>query len=300
MPARVLYTDDAVNKAIERIPVLRKVGTEVKHTVHSAVLKGGPVTRRLADLLHGTWLGHPLHPVLTDLTIGAWTFGAVFDLLASMSGLRRHRDAADALTEMGTLSAVPTALAGLTDFSTIKQDSVEHGALHGLLNTIALGLYLGSIRARRTGNRELGVVLSAVGLQMIIVSAWLGGELVYRNRVGVNHGQRGDKPEAWTPVMRADELLESEPVRVDVDDIAVMLVRRNGQVYAIGAVCSHAGGPLEQGTLVGNCIQCPWHDSVYDLRTGGRVHGPTTYNQPRFDTQTINGWIEIRAADAHQ
>ncbi len=297
MPARVVYTDEVVNTAIERLPVLRKAGAEIRHTVHSAVMKTGPVGRFVADLLHGTWLGHPLHPVLTDITIGAWFFGSVFDLLAAATGLRRHREAADRLMEIGAMSAVPTALAGLTDYSTIKQEAVEHGAAHALLNSLALTLYLGSIRARHTRNRTLGLILSGIGLQMMLISAWLGGELVYKHRIGVRHGQRSGKLDHWTSVIRADELLESQPVRVDVDEMPVMLVRRYDQIYAIGATCAHAGGPLEQGKLVDHCIQCPWHDSVYDLRTGGRVHGPTTYNQPHFRTQVVNGWVQIRAAE---
>jgi nitrite reductase/ring-hydroxylating ferredoxin subunit len=75
----------------------------------------------------------------------------------------------------------------------------------------------------------------------------------------------------------------------------VLLYRYGGTVYAISAVCSHAGGPLEEGQFDGFCVQCPWHDSVYDLRDGSVVHGPATFNQPAYRARIYNGQIEIRA-----
>jgi nitrite reductase/ring-hydroxylating ferredoxin subunit/uncharacterized membrane protein len=298
MPARDLATIELIDSAIENMTVLKKAGTEIKHRLHKLVLNGGRPARTVADLLHGTWLGHPLHPVLTDATVGAWTFGAVFDLLANVTGQRKMRHAADMLTEMGLVTAGATAVTGLTDYSTIKQEAVEYGAAHALLNTTATVLYLLSVRARRMGERDTGVTLSTLGFGAVMVSAWLGGELVYRHRVGVDHADREAKPEDWTPVLSIIELNENESRRVEVEGLPILLYRHNGEIMAVGATCAHAGGPLNEGTFDGYCVQCPWHDSVYDLRDGDVVHGPSTYRQPTFETRLMNGQIEVRASSA--
>lgn len=285
---------ESIDSTIKNMSILRKGGIEVKHTIHSAILKGGYAVRSIADLLHGKWLGHPLHPVLTDVTIGAWIFGTVFDLMWKMTRRRNAREAADTLISIGTASAVPTALTGITDFSAIKQDAVEYGALHGLLNTTMLGLYVLSIQSRKNGDRDRGVLLSTAALSIGLMSAWLGGEMVYRFRVGVNHAKGSSEPEDWHPVMMEINLMENEPQRIDVDDTPVLIYRHEGKVYAISAVCAHAGGPLDEGLFYDTCVQCPWHDSVYDLRDGHVVHGPSTYNQPSYETRIRNGHIELR------
>lgn len=81
----------AIGQAIDQVSALDELGSSLKSAIHNAVLKGGKPTRKLADLLHGTWLGHPLHPVLTDFTIGAWGIGAMFDAVAVATGDKRSR-----------------------------------------------------------------------------------------------------------------------------------------------------------------------------------------------------------------
>lgn len=271
-----------------------ETGHKVSHKLHEMVMAGGEGSRRAADILHGTWLGHPLHPVLTDLTIGAWTLGAVFDLIGTASGDRRLERPADLLTAIGTASAIPTALAGLTDYSTIPKTSSKTATVHGLLNGAALGLYALSLSDRRRGRRGRGMALSALALGANMFSAWLGGHLVYRERVGVDHGERFDGPKEWRSVLPAHELAHGRARRVEVDGKAVMVYREGSEVYAIAAVCSHAGGPLEQGRIEGCRVQCPWHDSVFDLRDGAIVHGPATSPQAAFEARISGNQVEVR------
>lgn len=299
MTAREPEIVETIDTIIESSP-LQAIGADLKTRLHQAVLQGGHSARRVTDLLHGTWLGHPLHPVLTDVTIGAWMFSALFDGLSLFSRSRHTRQTADDLITIGVISAIPTALAGLTDYSAIKQDAAGHGLLHGLLNSAGLFLYVLSLRARRRNRRGLGLLLSTTALGLLTGSAWLGGELVFRHRVGVNHDTSGSKPGNWTPVMNALDLVGNQPQRIEVDGAAILLYRYAGAVHAIGAVCSHAGGPLDEGTFNAYCVQCPWHDSVYDVRDGSVVHGPSTYAQPTFDVRVINDQIEIRAAQKPQ
>ena len=113
---------------LAEIPEFKPVAKKVSRGLHDLVLKGGQPARLAADLLHGTWLGHPLHSVLTDLTIGAWTFGSLMDLF-SLGGHRQSNErAADRLIALGTASALPTALTGLADYSTIPEGALATGA----------------------------------------------------------------------------------------------------------------------------------------------------------------------------
>jgi nitrite reductase/ring-hydroxylating ferredoxin subunit/uncharacterized membrane protein len=287
----------AIDRAIQELPGLAEGGKRVAGAIHGAVMSGGEAARSAADVLHGTFAGHPLHPALTDAPIGAWTFAAIFDMMGAR-GQPQADWAADQLVRLGVLAAIPTALAGAADYSTIKEDAAAPGALHAILNSAALGLFLLSMRDRSSGQRSRGRLLSTVGLALVGASAALGGELVYRHRVGVNHTERPEGPKDWKAVMPVDDLGQREPHRVEVDGTPALVYRDGQQIYAIGAVCSHAGGPLEEGRFEGFCVQCPWHDSVFDMRNGSVRHGPATVSQPAYEARVRNGQVELRLAEA--
>src|SRR5690606_27931578 len=243
-------------------------------------------------------LGHPLHAVLTDVVVGAWVLGGAFDAVGELRDSDFARRAGDALTGIGVAAAIPTALTGITDFTTVPARAARAGTLHGLLNAVNLGLYALSLRERKRGNRGRGMAYSGVALGLATVSAWLGGHLVYEHRVGVDHADRFDGPADWTPVMREEDLHGLEPARVEVGGKRILLYREGNDIYAVGAVCSHAGGPLERGAFSDTCVRCPWHDSVFDLADGGVLHGPATRPLAVFDTRIREDWIEIRHSDA--
>jgi nitrite reductase/ring-hydroxylating ferredoxin subunit/uncharacterized membrane protein len=292
-PKETMY--DRVDPVVKSVPGMQDLAVQVKDAIHNAVLRGGDQARAVTDLLHGIPLGHPLHSLLTDIPIGAWTLSAFFDFLSLLMPFhRRFRHTADDLTRLGVIAAVPTAAAGLADFSAIKQDAAQYGLLHALMNTVGLALYILSWRARSRDQRAAGIAFSMLGMGILTVSAWLGGEMVYRLRVGVDHSPRPDEPETWKAVLPSSDLVEGKPQRVDVAGNPVLLYREGDAVYAIGAVCAHAGGPLEEGKFYDGCVQCPWHDSVYDLRTGHVVHGPSVYHQPAYDVRQSSGQIRVR------
>jgi nitrite reductase/ring-hydroxylating ferredoxin subunit/uncharacterized membrane protein len=281
-------------KMISTIPEFKDYSLSISRGIQNLILDGGRPVRRVADFFHGSWLGHPLHPVLTDFVIGAWVMGGILDLLGALKGSHKTEQASEILIGLGAAGAVPTAIAGLTDYTTIPRRAASTGALHGLINTLGLGIMLFSLRERRKGRRSQGIFLSSVGLGLITVSAWLGGELTFRYSVGVNHSSRPDGPKKYTAVMDDEELPDQQPRRVDFEGTPVLLYRYDGSLYAIGAVCGHDGGPLEEGRFENYCVECPWHQSVYDLRDGRVVHGPTTYAEPSYDTRVRSGKIEIR------
>jgi nitrite reductase/ring-hydroxylating ferredoxin subunit/uncharacterized membrane protein len=247
----------------------------------------------LKDLLSGTPLGHPLHPVLSDVPIGAFASAAVLDLLATGDG---NEPAASVLIAAGVLSAVPTAAAGYADWSETYGEDQRIGLVHALLNAGAVGLYAGSLLARLRGDRRAGTVLALSGLAVVSASSYLGGHLSFGHGVGVNNAffQRG--PDDWTEVLPVDDLEAGTPRRVDAGDATVLLVRRDNEILAIGSRCTHAGGPLEEGTVDPRhgTVECPWHQSVFRLDDGSVVHGPASAPERAYDVRVRNGAIELR------
>ena len=282
---------------LRELPGFETQAYSISRGVHSWILKGGKLRRQVADLLHGTWMGHPLHSVMTDMTIGAWTFSFVLDLLSLNRRSRSLQRSADTLLNLGNASATVTALAGLTDYSTIPDRAVATGATHALLNTLVLSVSLFSALLRKKGKREQGILLSSLSSSILLISAWLGGELAYRYKVGVNKSLKPTEPQKWHTTLQDQDLPEMTPKRVDVNGSPVLLYRYQGRVYAIGAVCGHDGGPLEEGKFEGYCVTCPLHQSVYDLRDGSIVHGPTTYTEPHYDVRIQDGRLEVRLAE---
>lgn len=286
----------AFDRLLNRADNFHAMSLDAAHYLHRQLTDPELGLRDLADLLHGKGLGHPLHPILTDLTVGSWSLAFFFDLLSILPGTGDVKRFADVLTVIGTTTAIPTSLSGLTDYSTIKRSAASYGAAHGMLNGAAFICYMRSTIARVTGgSRSTALFYALLGVTLITVSAWLGGDLVYRHRVGVNHVPQSDVP-TWTPVLALDDLNAGEPVRVEANRVPVLLFRQGDEVFAINAVCSHAGGPLDEGRVVNEvCIECPWHQSLFDMRDGDVVHAPATYAQPHYHVRIHDGQIEIRS-----
>lgn len=141
----------------------------------------------------------------------------------------------------------------------------------------------------------MGIWLSSVSSTIMLASAWLGGEMTFKYKVGVNRIPKPPARDKWyTTGLNDGDLPEMTPRRVEVEGFPVLLYRYQGQIYAIGAVCGHEGAPLDEGTFEGYCVTCPWHQSVYDLRDGSVVHGPTAYAEQAFEVRLQQGMIEVR------
>jgi nitrite reductase/ring-hydroxylating ferredoxin subunit/uncharacterized membrane protein len=270
----------ATTEALDSIgkPVASKVADVVGH---------GPVK----DALSGVWMTHPLHPLLTDLPIGFWTSAFMLDLV----GGKRGRPAADRLLGLGILAAVPTAAAGLSDWSDTIGEERRIGTVHALANGVALGFYGWSWVARHRGRRGKGVVLGLLGATAASAGGYLGGHLVYRQGVGADRNAWKHGSDDWVDVADDLALVDGAPLVVTVGDDDVLLVRTAGVVAAISNVCGHAGGPLNEGTFDdAGCVTCPWHGSVFRLADGHVVHGPATGHQPRYEARSEGGRLSVR------
>jgi nitrite reductase/ring-hydroxylating ferredoxin subunit/uncharacterized membrane protein len=244
------------------------------------------------DALSGSWLGHPLHPLLTDLVVGCWVSAWLLDLLGG-----ERETAADDLVGLGVLAAAPTAVAGLSDWAELGEGPRRVGMVHGLGNSVAITLHAGSWFARRAGRRTTGVALSTLGLAVAGASAWLGGHLSFAQGVGVDQTAFEDPPTTWTRLTDDDRLEEGQLVRRSAAGTGVLLVRYEGSVHALIDRCSHRGCSLSEGALDGDEVVCPCHGSRFRL-DGRLIKGPATGPQPTLETRVRDGKIEVRAAEA--
>ena len=286
-------------ESIERQDWLDRIGGVLDGAIGGAFERAGETGRRIKNFLHGTWLGHPLHPVLTDIPLGAFTAALVMDAIDRPrwnGGPGPYSAGADAAIAVGVTGAAAAATAGLVDWHHTDDGARRVGLVHGLLNTVALGLYATSLALRRSGNRPAGRALGYAGFAVMTASAYLGGTLVYRQRVGVDHSQR-QRSSRFVPVLADSELPAGTLRRVEVGQIRIVLVRRGDTIHALDERCTHMGGPLSEGTLVDDAITCPWHGSRFALADGRVLDGPATAPQPCFETRVRNGMIEVRPAD---
>ena len=245
------------------------------------------------DALSGTWLGHTLHPVLTDLPIGAWTSATALDLV----GGEESEEAARRLIGLGILASVPTALSGLADYSDTMGEERRVGFTHAVFNVAALALFTASYGARRNGSSMKGKGLALLGMGAASAGAYLGGHLSLDMGVGVDHTAYESGPGEWTPTVPESELEEGTATKVEVDGVDIFLTRYGGRVCALSDRCTHAGGPLNEGTIQGGTVQCPWHGSVFSLEDGSVEQGPARAPQPAYETRVVEGRVEVRSSE---
>ncbi len=263
--------------------------------VKKAYQSAGETGQAVKNALHGVWLGHPLHSAITDVPVGSWTTAAVLDLLEA-GGQNQYGAGADAAVAVGLVGAVGSAVTGLTDWSDTQGKPQRVGALHGLLNATAATLYTASYIARKKRNRGLGRALAFAGYGLVIASAYLGGAISYRQRIGVDHSPDADNdlPQDFKAALPSSELVEGQPKKATVDGTDIFLLKRGNEIFALANKCSHLGGPLSEGEIKDSSVICPWHGSRFCLRTGAVLDGPATHPQPKLDVTVKDGQILVR------
>jgi nitrite reductase/ring-hydroxylating ferredoxin subunit/uncharacterized membrane protein len=256
----------------------------------------GPARRGIKNFLHGTWLGHPLHPVMTDIPLGAWTATLLLDAMGDRRGRSGVARAADACLALGLVGALGAAVTGLTDWGETDARPRRLGLAHAALNVGATLLFAGSLLSRSRGRRAAGRGLALTGYLATVAAAYLGGELVYHEQIGVDHSSGRELPEKFAPVLDESKLPEGELKRVRYKETPLLLVRRGARIYALAETCAHLGGPLAEGKLEGRTVVCPWHASRFDLASGDVVDGPSAFPQPCLQARIHDGRIEVRMA----
>ena len=297
-------TDTVATTTESHPPLTDRLSESLQSIIKALTGANARPPRRLKTLLSGTWLRHPLHPLLTDVPVGAWLLTAVFDIvwLISPSGNTWAARAAEGTVILGTLAALAAVVTGLADWSDSYGAERTTGLYHGLLNSGATILYIISVVLRltqATGESSSAAVIGFVGFVVMTVGAYLGGDMVFAKGTQVNHTAweaTGDDYEAVLPVAEATA---NTLYRVTVSGVPVVLLKLNDRFFAIAATCTHAGGPLDEGQLQGDVVQCPWHGSRFSVRTGQAVTGPASIAQPRYDVRVRDGQIELKRIGNH-
>lgn len=286
---RLVDTTEGLEHASSLDRVIRVLSTAVRRT-----LRPGPVK----DALHGVPVGHPAHPPLTDIPMGCWMSAAVLDL---MPGTRR---ASRALVAAGLAGAVPTALTGLADWSSLHREQQRVGLVHAAGTGTASLFYSASLVARYRGRDAAGRALGFAGLTALMAGGYLGGHLAFRQAAGASHADQVAHLVAlgWHDLCRAAELPDGWPVHRRLGYISLFVLRTGDDIHVLADRCSHLAGPLHQGRIVTDdnadtCVVCPWHGSTFRVRDGSVVHGPATGRQPAFETRvTEDGLVQVRPA----
>ena len=278
--------------AVESLEQLDPVGEKVGEVARNALPPG-----KVKDAISGTWIGHALHPLLTDVVIGSFTSASMLDLL----GGDRDGRASERLLAIGIAAYLPTALTGVSDYADSELNGNEIrrvGLVHAATNAVALGCYTASLRARRKGNRRRGKLLGLLGMSALGAAGHLGGHMSYVQGIGVNQTIFDEGPSDWSGAGPSDDLEQGKPTGVTVAETPVLLVRSGDRVHAMHDRCSHRGCLLSDGDLDGDAIVCVCHGSRFRLADGSVERGPATTPQPSFEVREREGQIEIRLGGA--
>ena len=265
---------------------------EFNHRWLSALFR--PI-RPVKDFLNGTWLGHPIHPAITDVPIGAFVVALILDLVG-------QRDGAVVALVVGQVTFVASLVTGLADYTDADGTARARATTHGTIMFVA-GLVTALSLVGRTSlamDPTVATITLVIGLGILLAGAFVGGDLVFLLGNMVNrHAFRGAGTK-WIALDTGDvqdlaSLAEATPtkMRAGINDLVV--VRIGDTVHAMHAVCAHAGGPLDKGTVTPDgCLECPWHASRFRLEDGVMRQGPAVYDQPSYEIRSTDGGYEVR------
>jgi len=292
---RVRELGERVLATLGRQHWLDRPSYRLEHTLGFVLAGCGGAGERISNLVYGTWLGHPLHPLVTSLPTGAVATTVALDVAGVLPGRGSGlRDASRFTLGVGIAGSLGAVVTGLNDWQHTQEQSRRVGLVHGALNAFATGLYVVSWWDRRRGRHLRGVVGSALGYGITIASGYLGAALVYRSGTGVDRSGARLGIQEWTPVLPSTALKVGEPQRVEVAGVGLVLFRSGDEVLAVGQHCPHLGAPMSDGWIDRGRIVCPWHGSRFQPVSGQVLRGPATAPLPCYLTRVREGMIELR------
>ncbi len=249
---------------------------------------------------------HPIHPFLVAFPIGLFITSLAFDLIGRGLNSTSLYGAAWYCILAGLIGGALAAVAGAIDLFTVvppNSSAKGRGYRHAVLNAMVLILFIAEAAYRGGPGRAADVtslIISAVGIVLMGTSGWLGGTLVYRNQIAVDHRYanagkwRERRLTSWEqPVCKDSDLQEGQMMLAEVEGARVVLARCRDGWTAFGDHCTHKGGPLSDGVLVGCTVQCPWHGSQFDVHTGQVVSGPAKTQINTYETSIHNGEVYV-------
>jgi nitrite reductase/ring-hydroxylating ferredoxin subunit/uncharacterized membrane protein len=262
--------------------------------------------------------GHPLHPMLIPFPF-AYLFGsAVVDAWGRATGRPALFRTARQLNTMGLATAVAAAVPGLIDYTFAvppRSSARTRATNHMMANLAALALFA-LARTGRGRNRDerapawWSLAAEMAGAGALAAGGWMGGTLVTRNQISIDHRhadagtlrveaqppERADI-EGWIDAGAADELKMEQMKLLRSGERRIVLARTERGYVAFDDRCTHKGGPLSDGAIVCDTVQCPWHGSQFDVRSGAVKHGPAEHPIDVYDTELRDGriWVSLPA-----
>jgi nitrite reductase/ring-hydroxylating ferredoxin subunit/uncharacterized membrane protein len=285
---------DPVIDRIERDERLSTIAEKLKGSVQPLIGDG-----LVRDALTGRWLGHPAHPAIVVAPLAGWFAGTLLDL----AGGPTARRSAQRLIGAGTLAALPAAATGAAEWLTTSKAEERVGTMHAALADTTTLLYATSwvLRARR--HHRAAVAAGLAGATLAGATAFIGGHLSYRRGVGVSTVAFQSGPEDWQPLELDGEPSPRHAVRGVSDGLPYAVVAASSgsaarsTPHVMESRCSHRGGPLHEGKVVDNCLECPWHGARFDLDTGDVRRGPAAAAQPVYDVDDTDERLSIRRTE---
>jgi nitrite reductase/ring-hydroxylating ferredoxin subunit/uncharacterized membrane protein len=253
---------------------------------------------------------HPIHPMLIPFPFAFLSGACAADVTAAVSRGSDWARIGSVLSKAGILTGFVAAAAGLADYVyTVPPNSSgkRRATQHLVVNASALSLFLAAAAGRRRSRKPLplwGILAEAAGFGLLSVGGWLGGTLVYRNQIGVDHRYAGAgrwsetsvtaAPGEAVAVAREDELQVDQMRLLRVNGERVVLARTESAWAAFADRCTHKGGSLAGGVMACNTVTCPWHGSQFDVTTGEVKAGPADERVRTYDVEVAGGEVRIR------
>ena len=251
--------------------------------------------------------GHPLHPALIPFPFAFLTGACVFDVLGWVFGITSWWTTGGHLAAAGVITALVAAIPGFIDYlytvpprSTGKQRATRHM----LLNLTAVGLVAMAWLVRRNGPPRLDVVgLELIAVGLLAIGGWMGGVLVSRNQISVDHRYANagkwkeatiDTGSGTVVVGDAEELKVNQMKLLRVADRRIVLARDEKGYVAFDDRCTHRGGSLAGGTMICGTVQCPWHGSQFDVRSGAVKAGPAKDGVTTYPVEESDSVLRLR------
>ena len=232
---------------------------------------------------------HPIHPALIPFPFAFLEGAVLFDIGALILSQPAWATTAGHLTVAGVGSGLVAAIPGVIDYiytvppgSSGKQRATKHGAGNVLVLTLfTIAWFLRPVDAPPT---VATLLLELAGGALLLYTGYLGGVLITRNMVSVDHryadaGKWNEatfdgKPGESLEVAAVDELKESQMKLLRVNGRRIVLARTADGYAAFDDSCTHRGGSLAGGVLIEGIVQCLWHGSQFDVSTGKVNCGP--------------------------
>jgi nitrite reductase/ring-hydroxylating ferredoxin subunit/uncharacterized membrane protein len=254
-------------------------------------------------------LGHPIHPALIPFPFAFLTGAFAFDLWGWYFQQQGAWTMAGHLALVGVAAALVAALPGIIDYAyTVPPNSSgkRYATQHVAFNLGAVVLFVIALIARRYAPLGDGLTLSleAVATAALVRGGWLGGTLVNRHQIGVDHryAEAGKWREQHVKpggaegiaVARVNELRVNQMKLIQVNGRRIVLARTENGYTAFDDRCTHKGGPLAGGAMICGTVQCPWHGSQFAAATGRVTAGPATKEIATYDVREENGRVWLR------